>query len=264
MKILLCNDDGYQAPGICALHAALAAAPGVQVEVVAPERNNSAKSNALTLHAPLFVHEAANSFRYVSGTPADCVHLALTGLLGYRPDLVVSGINNGANMGDDTLYSGTVGAAMEGYLFGIPAIAFSQVQKGWAHLEDAALKARDIVLGVAAGRVGEGAGGQPWLLNINIPNLPLAQLGRVKVCRLGRRHAAEKACVQVSPHGDTMYWIGGAGPALDAAEGTDFHATASGCVSLTPLQVDLTDHDRLAYWHQGLAGTLTGKGPERP
>ena len=161
MKILLCNDDGYQAPGICALHAALAAAPGVQVEVVAPERNNSAKSNALTLHAPLFVHEAANGFRYVSGTPADCVHLALTGLLGYRPDLVVSGINNGANMGDDTLYSGTVGAAMEGYLFGIPAIAFSQVQKGWAHLEDAALKARDIVLGVAAGRVGEGAGGQP-------------------------------------------------------------------------------------------------------
>jgi len=154
MKILLCNDDGYQAPGICALHAALAAAPGVQVEVVAPERNNSAKSNALTLHAPLFVHEAANGFRYVSGTPADCVHLALTGLLGYRPDLVVSGINNGANMGDDTLYSGTVGAAMEGYLFGIPAIAFSQVQKGWAHLEDAALKARDIVLGVAAGRVG--------------------------------------------------------------------------------------------------------------
>ena len=132
MKILLCNDDGYQAPGICALHAALAAAPGVQVEVVAPERNNSAKSNALTLHAPLFVHEAANGFRYVSGTPADCVHLALTGLLGYRPDLVVSGINNGANMGDDTLYSGTVGAAMEGYLFGIPAIAFSQVQKGWA------------------------------------------------------------------------------------------------------------------------------------
>ena len=138
MKILLCNDDGYQAPGIVALHAALRAAEGVQVEMIAPERNNSAKSNALTLHTPLHVHEAGPGVRYVTGTPADCVHLALTGLLDYRPDLIVSGINNGANMGDDTIYSGTVGAAMEGYLFGISAIAFSQVQKGWAHIEDAA------------------------------------------------------------------------------------------------------------------------------
>ncbi len=124
MKILLSNDDGYQAPGIVALHAALREIPGVDVDVVAPEHNNSAKSNALTLHSPLYVHQAANGFRYVNGTPADCVHIALTGLLGYRPDLVVSGINNGANMGDDTIYSGTVGAAMEGYLFGVPAIAF--------------------------------------------------------------------------------------------------------------------------------------------
>lgn len=128
MKILISNDDGYQAPGIVALHDALKAI--ADVEVVAPEHNNSAKSNALTLHSPLYVHRAANGFRYVNGTPADCVHIALTGVLGYRPDLVVSGINNGANMGDDTIYSGTVGAAMEGYLFGIPSMAFSQVDKG--------------------------------------------------------------------------------------------------------------------------------------
>jgi 5'-nucleotidase len=136
MKILISNDDGFRAEGIVALHAAL---QGIaDVEVVAPEHNNSAKSNALTLHTPLYVNRADNGFRYVNGTPADCVHIALTGLLGYRPDLVISGINNGANMGDDTLYSGTVGAAMEGYLFGIPAIAVSQIDKGWAHLDAAA------------------------------------------------------------------------------------------------------------------------------
>lgn len=134
MKILISNDDGYQAPGIVALHDALKTLDGVEVEVVAPEHNNSAKSNALTLHSPLTVTKAYNGFRYVNGTPADCVHIALTGLLGYRPDLVVSGINNGANMGDDTIYSGTVGAAMEGYLFGVPAIAFSQVDKGWGEI----------------------------------------------------------------------------------------------------------------------------------
>ena len=133
MKILISNDDGYQAPGIVALYDA--PKDVADVEVVAPEQNNSAKSNALTLHSPLSVTRAANGFRYINGTPADCVHIALTGLLGYRPDLVVSGINNGANMGDDTIYSGTVGAAMEGYLFGIPAIAFSQVEKGWGEIE---------------------------------------------------------------------------------------------------------------------------------
>ena len=143
MKILISNDDGFQAPGIVALHAALQDL--AEVEVVAPEHNNSAKSNALTLNAPLYVNTAANGFRYINGTPADCMHIALTGLLGYRPDLVVSGINNGANMGDDTIYSGTVGAAMEGFLFGVPAIAFSQVEKGLGHLEDAAQKVREIV-----------------------------------------------------------------------------------------------------------------------
>ena len=248
MNILLSNDDGYQAPGIVALHAALSTF--ADVEVVAPEHNNSAKSNALTLHAPLYVHRAANGFRYVNGTPADCVHIALTGLLDYRPDLVVAGINNGANMGDDTIYSGTVGAAMEGYLFGIPAIAFSLVDKGWGELESAARKAADIVRQM---HVQQLVGSAPWLLNVNIPNLPHEALRPLRLCRLGRRHAAERVIEQQSPRGETMYWIGGAGSALDASEGTDFHATAHGHVAMTPLKVDLTDHQNLGYWAQTAA-----------
>jgi len=254
MKILISNDDGYQAPGLVALYEALKTV--AEVEVVAPEQNNSAKSNALTLHSPLYVHQAANGFRYVNGTPADCVHVALTGLLGYRPDLVLSGINNGANMGDDTIYSGTVGAAMEGYLFGVPAIAFSQIEKGWAHIEAAAAKARELVQQMDQQQL---IGHQPWLLNVNIPSLPLEQIKPLKVCRLGRRHAAEKVITQPSPRGDTMYWIGGAGPAMDDAEGTDFHATTLGHMSLTPLMVDLTAHEHLGYWAQ-TAARLSGGG----
>jgi len=197
------------------------------------------------------VHTAANGFRYVNGTPADCVHIALTGLLGYRPDLVVSGINNGANMGDDTIYSGTVGAAMEGYLFDIPAIAFSQIERGWGHLDAAAAKARDLVLQLAQQ---QRIGATPWLLNVNIPNLPYDQIKPAKVCRLGRRHAAEPVITQLSPRGDTMYWIGAAGPAKDEAEGTDFHATSHGHVVMTPLKVDLTDHAHLRHWSDVAAG----------
>ncbi len=250
MKILISNDDGYQAPGIVALHQALARI--ADVDVIAPEHNNSAKSNALTLHSPLYVQTAANGFRYVNGTPADSVHIALTGLLGYRPDLVVSGINNGANMGDDTIYSGTVGAAMEAYLFGIPAIAFSQTEKGWAHLEAAADRARALVeqLMPEIEAMGQKPDPAPWLLNVNIPNLPADQIGEVKVVRLGRRHAAERVITQTSPRGETMYWIGSAGPAKDEGEGTDFHATRQGHVALTPLQVDLTEHQRLSWWRQ--------------
>ena len=248
MKILISNDDGYQAPGIVALHDALKAI--ADVEVVAPEHNNSAKSNALTLHSPLYVHRAANGFRYVNGTPADCVHIALTGLLGYRPELVVSGINNGANMGDDTIYSGTVGAAMEGYLFGIPSIALSQVDKGWGEIDSAARKACEIVEQMQRHHL---VGQSPWLLNINIPNMPFEALRSLRLCRLGRRHAAERVIEQQSPRGELMYWIGGAGAAKDAAEGTDFHATAHGHVSMTPLKVDLTDHDGLGYWAQTAA-----------
>ncbi len=273
MKILICNDDGYQAPGINALYQALADLG--QVEVVAPEQNNSAKSNALTLHTPLYVHRADNGFRYVNGTPADCVHIALTGLLGYRPDLVVSGINNGANMGDDTIYSGTVGAAMEGYLFGVPAIAFSQVERGWAHLEAAAERARELVQTLepsimalsqqAQARTGPaGHAGQvlkPWLLNVNLPNLPREQIKGFKVVRLGRRHAAEPVIQQLNPRGETMYWIGAAGPAMDDSEGTDFHATSAGYAALTPLQIDLTDHARLPDWAQTAVGLLRPEPP---
>ncbi|MDI3381145.1 5'/3'-nucleotidase SurE [Xenophilus aerolatus] len=248
MKILISNDDGYQAPGIVALHKALAEI--ADVEVIAPEHNNSAKSNALTLSAPLYVHQAHNGFRYVTGTPADCVHIALKGLLDYRPDLVVSGINNGANMGDDTIYSGTVGAAMEAYLFGIPAIAISQIEKGWAHVDAAAQVAQRLVQRIERERM---LGGAAWLLNVNVPNRPVDELKPIKVCRLGRRHAAEKVITQDSPRGDTMYWIAGAGGAKDSGEGTDFHATASGHVALTPLQIDLTDHARLGEWGEAVA-----------
>jgi len=252
MRILISNDDGYQAPGVRALYEALREI--AEVEVVAPEHNNSAKSNALTLHSPLYVQRGSNGFRYVNGTPADCVHIALTGLLDYQPDLVVSGINNGANMGDDTVYSGTVGAAMEGYLFGIPSIAFSQVQRDWQHLEEAALKARELVQHLFEQKL---LGGSAWLLNVNIPNLPREQLGGFKLCRLGRRHSAEAVIQQKNPRGETMYWIGAAGAAKDEAEGTDFHATAHGHVALTPLQVDLTDHERLGYWAQTVSRLAT-------
>jgi len=248
MKILISNDDGFQAPGIVALHSALKDI--ADVEVVAPEHNNSAKSNALTLAAPLYVHTAHNGFRYVTGTPADCVHIALKGLLDYRPDLVVSGINNGANMGDDTIYSGTVGAAMEAYLFGIPAIAFSQTEKGWAHIDAAAEVARRLVQKIERERMHEGPA---FLLNVNVPNRPIEELQPVKVCRLGRRHAAEKVITQDSPRGETMYWIAGAGSAKDSGEGTDFHATAAGHVALTPLQIDLTDHANLGEWRNAVA-----------
>lgn len=255
-RILLCNDDGFQAPGLVSLYQALVRLSGVTVDVIAPEHNNSAKSNALTLNAPLYVHQSLSDsrtlgFRYVNGTPADCMHIALTGLLGYRPDLIVSGINNGANMGDDTVYSGTVGAAMEGYLFGIPAIAFSQVNKGWDYLDDAAEFAAEFVYERLLQLQEQPT---PWLLNVNLPNKPRAQFKGVQVTRLGRRHAAEPVVTQMNPRGEVMYWIGAAGAVKDDAQGTDFHATITGYVSVTPLQCDLTDSDHLALWQQRMAG----------
>ena len=242
MRILIANDDGYLAPGLAAL---VRACEGLgDLDVVAPEQNASGTSNSLTLGRPLTVHTAANGFLYVNGTPSDCVHLALTGVLPHRPDLVVSGINNGANMGDDTLYSGTVAAAMEGFLFGVPAIAFSQVQKGWGDLDAAARVARSIIEQVIRQPPARG----PWLLNVNIPNRADAEsLPRV-MTHLGRRHASEPLIRQISPRGDTMYWIGPAGDAREAGPGTDFHATANGQVSITPLQVDLTEHRALPVW----------------
>jgi 5'-nucleotidase len=247
MKILIANDDGYLAPGLAAL---VKACEGLgELEVVAPEQNASGTSNSLTLNRPLSAFTAANGFRYINGTPSDCVHLALTGLLSTRPDLVVSGINNGANMGDDTLYSGTVAAAMEGYLFGIRAIAFSQVEKGWGQLDAAARVARRVIRDVLA----QPPAAAPWLLNVNIPNRSDADELPLRITRLGRRHASEPVIRQTSPRGDTMYWIGPAGDAREAGEGTDFHATANGQISITPLQVDLTDHASLPQW-SGWAG----------
>ncbi len=253
MRILIANDDGYLAPGLAALVRACAGLG--HIDVIAPEQNASGTSNALTLNRPLSVFEArgdhVKGFRVVNGTPSDCVHVALTSLLAQRPDLVLSGINNGANMGDDTLYSGTVAAAMEGYLFGVPAIAFSQAEKGWAHL-DAAAAARAVIDQVLAQAP---LGGAPWLLNVNIPNrADAAALPRV-VTRLGRRHASEPVLRQTNPRGEDIYWIGPAGDARECGEGTDFHAVAQGRVSITPLQVDLTDHASSGLWATRLAGS---------
>ena len=239
MLILIANDDGYLAPGLAAL---VEACEGLgEIEVVAPEQNASGTSNSLTLNRPLSVYRAANGYRYVNGTPSDCVHLALTGLLKRRPDLVVSGINQGANMGDDTLYSGTVAAAMEGYLFGIPAIAFSQVDKGWDELPAAGRTARRIIERVLA----DPPSAAPWLLNVNIPNGADADLRPWRVTRLGRRHASEPVIAQENPRGETVYWVGPAGAAREAGPGTDFHAVERGVVSITPLQVDLTHADQI-------------------
>ncbi len=250
MRILIANDDGYLAPGIAALVQAMQGLG--TISVVAPEQNASGTSNALTLTRPLSVFEprgeGLTGFRVVTGTPSDCVHVALTGLLEHKPDLVVSGINNGANMGDDTLYSGTVAAAMEGFLFGIPAIAFSQAEKGWKHLDAAAATARAVVDAVLAG----GLPTLPFLLNVNIPNRADAASLPREITRLGRRHASEPVIRQVNPRGETIYWIGPAGDAREGGEGTDFHAVANGRVSITPLQVDLTDHAARPAWAQRL------------
>ncbi len=245
MHILIANDDGYLAPGLLALVNALR--PLGQVTVIAPEQNHSGASNSLTLSRPLTVYRLVGrvrgSFLYVNGTPTDCVHIALTGLLDSKPDLVVSGINQGENMGEDVLYSGTVAAAIEGVMFGIPAIAFSQVAKGWARLEDAAQIAKDIVLQQINHPVdGQGThASKPTLLNVNIPNLPYESLKSWRVTRLGNRHHSQNVIMQQNPRGEPIYWIGPPGDARDATEGTDFHAIANGQVSITPLQLDLSN-----------------------
>ena len=238
MHILVSNDDGYNARGLEALVEALRDL--AEITVVAPEVNHSGASNSLTLTRPLAVRHAPNGFIYVNGTPSDCVHIAMTGLLGARPDLVVSGINNGANMGDDTLYSGTVAAAAEGYLFGVPSIAFSLVDKGWGHLETAVDSARRLV----AHQLANPAGG-PLLLNVNVPSLPPDQLRGILATRLGKRHPSQPVVPATTPYGETVYWIGPAGLANDASSGTDFDAIEQGYVSVTPLRLDLTDQARL-------------------
>jgi 5'-nucleotidase len=248
MRILVSNDDGYFAPGISVLAEALASC--AEVTVVAPERDRSGSSNSLTLDRPLTVRRAPNGYMYVNGTPTDCVHLAVTGLLEDLPDVIVSGINYGANMGDDTIYSGTVAAATEGFLLGIPSIAISLVAEGGGHFATAARVACDLVRRFSARPLN-----QPVLLNINVPDTAYAALRGTVVTRLGKRHKAEPVVKSNTPRGEVVYWVGAAGGAQDAGEGTDFHAAASGMVSVTPLQVDLTRYSQMQTVNDWLART---------
>lgn len=244
MRILLSNDDGYFAPGLTLLEQALS--PLADVTVVAPERDRSGSSNSLTLDRPLTVKRSHGGYYYVNGTPTDCVHLAVTGLLDQLPDIVVSGINHGANMGDDTIYSGTVAAATEGFLLGIPSIAISLVAEGGGHYQTAVRVAVELVERFRARPFGE-----PALLNVNVPDVPHAELRGLRVTRLGKRHKAEPVVKSATPRGDTVYWIGAAGGAQDAGEGTDFYAVTQRVVSVTPLQVDLTRYsqaDSVTAW----------------
>ena len=233
MRILLSNDDGYFAPGLAALAKALA--PLADITVVAPERDRSGASNSLTLDRPLMLRQAPSGFYYVNGTPTDCVHLAVTGMLDHLPDMVISGINHGANMGDDTIYSGTVAAATEGYLLGIPSIAVSLANHDALNFDTAAR----VVLELAQ-RIQAQPPTEPMLLNVNVPDCTWDDLKGQRVTRLGKRHKAESVVKTTNPRGQTVYWVGAAGPAQDAGEGTDFHAIANGFVSITPLQMDLT------------------------
>jgi len=243
MRILLSNDDGYFAPGLAALHEALRDLG--ELTVVAPEQNRSGASNSLTLDRPLFMKQAVNGFYFVNGTPTDCVHLAVTGMLDYVPDIIVSGINSGANMGDDTIYSGTVAAATEGYLLGIPSIAISLVGTDYQHFATAGAIARQLVERFIAKPFSE-----PVLLNVNVPDYPLAAIQGHEVTRLGRRHKAEPVVRMISPRQETVYWVGAAGAAADAGPGTDFNAVDRGFVSITPLQIDLTHNRQLPVLNQ--------------
>ncbi len=244
MRILLSNDDGYFAPGLAALAEAMSRL--TDITVVAPERDHSGASNSLTLDRPLMVRRSHNGFRYVNGTPTDCVHLAVTGLLEEMPDMVISGINHGANMGDDTIYSGTVAAATEGFLLGIPSIAVSLASKAAGNYPTAARVACELFE-----RFRDRPVVSPLLLNVNVPDVPYDQLEGFEVTRLGRRHKAEPVVKTTNPRGETVYWVGAAGNAQDAGVGTDFDAIARRKVSVTPLQIDLTQYstlDRVRSW----------------
>jgi len=242
MRVLLSNDDGVHAKGIKVLFDSLSAI--FDVTLVAPDRNCSGASNSLTLVNPLRTHTLENGFIAVNGTPTDSVHLAISQLMDPQPDLVVAGINHGANLGDDTLYSGTVAAATEGRHMGMPAIAVSLV--GNTHFETAAA----IVVKLIQQLI-ENPLPQDQILNVNVPDIPLADLKGLKVTRLGNRHQAEAMKKQQDPWGRNIYWYGVLGPELDAGEGTDFHAIANNFASITPLTVDMTAHksiDTIANW----------------
>lgn len=239
MRILVSNDDGYQAKGLASLAYALSAI--AEVTVVAPDRNRSGASNSLTLDSPLRVQRAENGFYFVNGTPTDCVHLAITGLLDCEPDMVVAGINAGANLGDDVIYSGTVAAATEGRFMGLPAVAVSLVGSDPTHYETAA----QVVLKLLA-RMEENPLPADSILNVNVPDVPWHELRGLAVTRLGNRHKAEPVIKMSDPRGHPVYWVGPAGPEQDAGEGTDFYAVRRFQASVTPLQIDLTRHSALA------------------
>lgn len=238
MHILVSNDDGYGAPGLVKL-AKMLEKFGT-VTVVAPDSNCSGASHSLTLSKTVAVRQIDERTFAVTGTPADCVHLALTGLVSQKPDLVVSGINSGQNLGEDVIYSGTVGAAMEGFISGIPSIAVSQVQRGWSCLDSAVDVTEDVIRKLLA-RVRK----QPSLLNVNIPNLPRKELAGIVLTRLGRRQSPRPAVSTVSPRNSTAWWIGAAGDPAEAGRGTDFHAVQYNFVSVTPLKVDITSESDL-------------------
>ena len=255
MKILVSNDDGVDAPGIRILAEGLRAA-GHQVQVVAPDRDRSGASNSLTLDLPIRIKRLdANTIR-VNGTPTDCVHLALTGMLEEEPDIVVSGINNAANLGDDVIYSGTVSAAMEGRFLGLPSVAVSLVSTDHQprHFDTAARAAVEIVARLIADPLPADT-----ILNVNVPDLPWHEVRGFEVSRLGNRHRSEACQPQPDPRGGTVYWIGPAGAEQDAGPGTDFHAVRTGHISITPILVDLTRYealDKVAGWVGGLGAAL--------
>ena len=239
MKILISNDDGYLAPGL--RHLADALAPLGEVTVVAPDRDRSGASHSLTLRAPIRPRTAENGFIYVDGTPTDCVHLAVTGLLDTEPDIVVSGINAGPNLGDDVIYSGTVAAAMEGRLLGLPAIAVSLASRRCRHFDTAARVARRLVEHLV-----EHPLDPEVILNVNVPDIALDALGGFCATRLGHRHRSEPVTRMVDPRGEPVYWVGPPGAEQDAGPGTDFDTLRAGFVSVTPLHVDLTRHQTLS------------------
>lgn len=241
MRILISNDDGVNAPGLAQLAQALSEL--ADVTVIAPDRDRSAASNSLTLDSPLRVTKHSNGYYGVNGTPTDCVHLAVTGWAKEPHDMVVSGINAGANLGDDVLYSGTVAAAIEGRFLGYPAVAVSLVKRkqDYHYYETAAKVAQYIVRNLMQGVIANDT-----ILNINVPDVPLEKIKGIKVCRLGHRHKAEPVVPSEDPRGLPIYWVGPAGSEQDAGPDTDFHAVSEGYVSITPIQIDMTDHKALS------------------
>lgn len=241
MKILLSNDDGYRAEGLAALRESVATHGAVTI--VAPDRNRSGASNSLTLDVPLRATQYDASSWYVNGTPTDCVHMAVSGFFQFEHDLVVSGVNHGANLGDDVLYSGTVAAAVEGRFLGLPAIAVSLcIEPGTPrNFAGAARIAADLVQ-----RLMRGPPPGAMILNVNVPDVPDSEMRGIRVTRLGNRHRSEAVVRAKDPRGADVYWVGGAGAGQDAGPGTDFHAVASGYASITPLQIDLTRHAAIA------------------